>query len=475
MPLVVKKPFTDLNDDVQTKPRSRSDKINPEHEEKPVAVSSMQTENSHGGSELTFSMPTDVDFPEGDAEAQRSGENSDAAKGSDEQGQAQDDAPQQQPQERAADQAGVEGEGEEVEDGEEENQDDAEEGDSIDSSSGDADVGEEAGGDEGGEEGEDGSEDVEAEGEGEEDEAGGEAEKEDEGVEDEEEEVDGDEYGEAAEGDDGEEGSEGEEDEIDSASGDEAEEDLEEEMEDDEESDEQHNTYQYNTQQVVDMLADDDGGKKYYQTEFYRFIEMFAEEKLKLYDYAASDEYNVKKLMFRQYERRPLNHYRMARIKDSVVLVLDNSGSMEWWAGNLLTLAKLALARRDVEVYIAPNGYFKEKITPDRRTVSVNHETMMKTLRGRKIIYVGDFDGVNTAVELSHHNDVVWICPESRYRHFRAHGWASYGEEDFRGAFIRVYDLDEMFWALKKLLSYQHFSRVWLDLHEDDAFEDDTW
>jgi len=147
MPLVVKKPFTDLNDDVQTKPRSSSDKINPEHEEKPVAVSSMQTENSHGGSELTFSMPTDVDFPEGMRRPAQWREQRCSGKAAMRQGQAQDDAPQQQPQERAADQAGVEGEGEEVEDGEEENQDDAEEGDSIDISSGDADVGEEAGGD----------------------------------------------------------------------------------------------------------------------------------------------------------------------------------------------------------------------------------------------------------------------------------------------------------------------------------------
>ena len=241
-----------------------------------------------------------------------------------------------------------------------------------------------------------------------------------------------------------------------------------------EESEEQEHTHQYNTQQVVDVLAEH-GSNKYYQTEFYRFIEMIAEEKLKVFDYVASEEYNVKKLMFRPYERKPLSHYRMSRIKDNIILILDNSGSMQWWAESLQVLADLALARRDVEVYIAPNGSIEEKILPGWRTVKVSHNTIVKALKGRKIIYVGDFDGANTPVELSFNNDVIWVCPESRYRRFRAHNWVDYDEEDFRGAFLRVYSLDEMFQAFKRLLSYQHFNRVWIDLHVDDTFEDDLW
>jgi len=267
--------------------------------------------------------------------------------------------------------------------------------------------------------------------------------------------------------------SEGEdEDEGESESEGKSEGEDESEDEDEENGGEQMNTYQYNTQQAVDIFYNVDSSTKYYQTEFYRFIEMIAEEKTKIYDYKNAEEYNVKKLMFRQFERKPLSNYRMARARDTVVLILDNSGSMAWWAENLEILAELALERSDVEVYIAPNGHIEGKLTAKGRD-AVSHEAFMKATRGRRIIYVGDFDGANTPVLLSQNNDVVWVCPESRYRRFRSHDWVSYSEEDFRGAFLRVYDLDEMFYAIKKLLAHQHVGKAWVDLHEDDEFEDD--
>jgi len=245
-----------------------------------------------------------------------------------------------------------------------------------------------------------------------------------------------------------------------------------EDEEDEENGGEQINTYQYNTQQAVDISYNVDSSTKYYQTEFYRFIEMIAEEKTKIYDYKNAEEYNVKKLMFRQFERKPLSNYRMTKVKDTVILVLDNSGSMAWWAENLEILAELALERNDVEVYIAPNGHIENKLTAKGRS-AVSHEAFMKATRGRRIIYVGDFDGANTPILLSQNNDVVWVCPESRYKRFRSHDWVSYSEEDFKGAFMRVYNLDEMFYAIKKLLAHQHVSKAWIDLHENDEFEDE--
>jgi len=236
---------------------------------------------------------------------------------------------------------------------------------------------------------------------------------------------------------------------------------------------EQENTYQYNTQQVVDVTKRDvDSSTKYYQTMFYRFIEMIAEEKTRVYDYKNADEYNIKKLMLRQYERKPLNSYRMSRVKDTVVLILDDSGSMEWWSENLQILADLALKREDVDVYLAPNGYIENKLTRSG-LASASHEAVMKILRGRKIVYVGDFDGANTPIELSWSNDVIWICPESRYRHFRSHDWVSYDEEHYRGVFVRAFSLEEMFDAFKKILSYQYITRIWIDYHEGKRFGDD--
>jgi len=217
----------------------------------------------------------------------------------------------------------------------------------------------------------------------------------------------------------------------------------------------------YNTQQVVDVINAINVSSKYYQTEFWRFIEMIAEERTRAFDPMGSEEYNVKKLMFRQYERKPLSSYKMSRVRESVVIILDNSGSMQWWTDNLQILADLAMQRNDVEIYLAPNGYVEEMIYPKRQ--QVNHDEVMKRLRNRKIIYVGDFDGADTPIELSWYNDVIWICPEERYLNFLDHDWVHYDESRFKGAFLRVFTLGEMFNAFRRLLSNPSL-KLWYDL-----------
>jgi len=232
----------------------------------------------------------------------------------------------------------------------------------------------------------------------------------------------------------------------------------------------QAQSYVFNTQQAFDVTDYVDVAAKYYQTEFYRFIEMVAEEKTKFYDPYNAEEYNVKKLMFRQFERKPLSHYRMARVREAVVLLLDNSCSMKWWAKNLQVLAELAMKRNDVEVYLAPNGVIEEMIHP--RKEKVPHNDVIKKLRNRKIIYVGDFDGANTPIELSWFNDVIWICPESRYRYFREHDWVSYDEPQFKGAFLRIFTLEQMFSAFRKLLSSPSL-KIWYDLFDEYVQDED--
>jgi hypothetical protein len=233
---------------------------------------------------------------------------------------------------------------------------------------------------------------------------------------------------------------------------------------DSEEGKNQAQSYVFNTQQAFDVANDADFSARYYQTEFYRFIEMIAEEKTKFFDPSGAEEYNVKKLMFRPFERKPLQHYRMARVRESVVLILDNSGSMTWWSRNIQILASLAMQRNDVEVYLAPNGYIEEMLHPKR--VKVPHDDVVKKLRSRKIIYVGDFDGANTPIVLSWYNDVIWICPEKRYEHFREHDWVSYDEDRFKGAFLRVFTLEQMFEAFRKLLSSPSL-KLWYDLFDE--------
>jgi hypothetical protein len=226
------------------------------------------------------------------------------------------------------------------------------------------------------------------------------------------------------------------------------------------EEEDQTLSHVYNTQQAFDIVSGSELSVRYYQTEFYRFLEMVAEEKTNVYDPVNAEEYNVKKLMFRPYEKKPLNYYKMSRVRETVVLILDNSGSMAWWSRNIQILAELAMERNDVELYIAPNGYIEQAVHRGQ-FISVSHSEVVKRLQGRRIIYVGDFDGADTPIELSWHNDVIWVCPESRYKHFLQHDWVHYDELQFKGAFVRVFTLEEMFSAFKRVLSNP---RVWIDL-----------
>jgi len=238
----------------------------------------------------------------------------------------------------------------------------------------------------------------------------------------------------------------------------------------DNENNKQMPSGQYNTEQVVDLTESISVYAKYYQTEFYRFLEMFAEEKMKMFDNKQPEEYNIKKLMLRKYERKSLNYYKGNKIKDTVILILDNSGSMEWWSRNLGILSLIALQRNDIQIYIAPNGDIQHIITKHYDYIPVDHMQVFKSLVNKKIIYVGDYDGADIPIELSWHNDVIWICPETRYRKFLSHSWVNYSEDRFNGVFIRAYDLNEMFQGLKKITRY---SKLFIDFHINDEFQDD--
>jgi len=157
--------------------------------------------------------------------------------------------------------------------------------------------------------------------------------------------------------------------------------------------------------------------------------------------------------------------------RERVVIILDNSGSMRWWADNVQLLAEIAHRRGDIEIYIAPNGRIEHKIEKGR-PVQVDHGEVVKELKGRVVIYVGDYDGANTPIELSWSNFVVWFAPESRYRRFRSHDWVAYDEKDFKGVFARVFTLNEMIDAMRRISPY---GQRWLDYHAHETFEDDYY
>jgi len=211
--------------------------------------------------------------------------------------------------------------------------------------------------------------------------------------------------------------------------------------------------------------------------ELYRLIEYLQdEEKTLTPEPSQTQALNVKKLLFRQYERKPINSYYYYKERTESVMILDNSGSMTWLQTGLEALFAVALKRKDVQVFIAPNGILEEEYNAKtKKFQEIEHEEAMKKIvqSGLPVLYIGDFDGANTPVELSWTNQVYWICTETRYKRFTQHDWVNYHESDFKGFFGRAFNAEEIIQVLKEFSRHIQQQHFWLDLHEKDFDTED--
>lgn len=179
---------------------------------------------------------------------------------------------------------------------------------------------------------------------------------------------------------------------------------------------------------------------------------------------------NMKKLLFRKYEKKPIKSYYYYKMKDKVIIVIDTSGSMFWFSGTANILYKLAVGK-DIVVYEAPNGIFTHKHLKGK-IEEIDHDKTMKELKNTHypIIYVGDYDGANTPIELSWKARVYWVCPEARYERFEEHNWVHYSEEDYKGFFGRALSIRGIIRVLQKFVENIARKYYW---YEDWEYEED--
>jgi len=272
----------------------------------------------------------------------------------------------------------------------------------------------------------------------------------------------------------------------------EEEDDYDEEQDDYYGDEEQEDTPEYNTQQAF-KINEKHNIKRQLYLAFYRLVEYLSdEEKQPTLLPGQTLVLNVKKLMMRQYERKPLNAYYYYRTRSQVILILDNSGSMKWLMDELSTFFEAAVKRKDVQIYIAPNGYIEEYYN-DKTKISepIDHEDAIQQIirSGLPVIYVGDFDGANTPIELSWTNRVYWICTETRYKYFTHYHWVGrclkadldgnceefrpYHENDFKGFFGRAFNDKEIITVLKEFAKNVYKQRFWYDKHDIEDFSEE--
>ncbi|MGC8773253.1 MAG: hypothetical protein ACP5RJ_07350, partial [Conexivisphaera sp.] len=198
---------------------------------------------------------------------------------------------------------------------------------------------------------------------------------------------------------------------------------------------------------------------------FYRLVEYLSDEERRSTSVPGPTlALDVKRLMLRKFERKPLSSYYRYRARSGAVVVVDNSGSMSWLEDALSEVFSAAARRRDVEIYIAPNGHIEAKYD-GRRVVEVDHEVAMTSIRrsGLPVIYFGDYDGANTPIMLSWTSRVFWVCPETRYLRFREHDWVEYDEESYKGFFARARNAAEVLHALEEFARGVTRTTLWID------------
>ena len=234
----------------------------------------------------------------------------------------------------------------------------------------------------------------------------------------------------------------------------------------------------YNTFQAFDVDRNKEIERRLY-LELYKLIEYLSDEEKQLTPQPGrTTMLNVKRLMLRQYERKPLNAYYEYRSRSQVILILDNSGSMDWLVNELNTFFTLALKRKDVQIFVAPNGHIETYYDyKTKRFERIEHGDAVGQIKrsGLPVIYISDFDGANSAVELSWSNRVYWVCTETRFKYFRSHSWVDYDEDDFKGFFGRAFDAEEMVTVLREFVKNVHKQRFWYDDHGIEEFEEEGY
>jgi hypothetical protein len=126
-----------------------------------------------------------------------------------------------------------------------------------------------------------------------------------------------------------------------------------------------------------------------------------------------------------------LQDCRKSLEKSSVILALDFSGSCFGYSSFFKKLAQIAEKFKDVVVLDASNGFDGQNwCYTERKYYS------WESLRGRTIIFFGDFDGGASLVELSKIAKVYWLSCEERYIDLSEHDWCEgYSLDDFRGKY----------------------------------------
>lgn len=212
--------------------------------------------------------------------------------------------------------------------------------------------------------------------------------------------------------------------------------------------------YQRNSVEAFDLHAEHHYSKEYYilKSKLIRLFELLTQEEEEE-NTEGTDFIDFERYIFKPYEKRPLDAYKygLKRGESNIKLILDNSGSCEYYANTIISIARIAEKLDFVEIYLAPNGDITKQIK-NGKEISVSSDFYWdKFPKDSKIIFFGDFDGGDILVEASWKYSIVWLCCEARYEDLYEHSWNEYSLSDFKGLLFYVYDEKDILNVVKSI------------------------
>lgn len=164
---------------------------------------------------------------------------------------------------------------------------------------------------------------------------------------------------------------------------------------------------------------------KYVAKYFKQLLENLGSEVV--FEVPGTDRLDMRAIIKRAVTKAPLWHCYKDEIKNQVVVLIDNSGSMDH--SYLLMEAAYETASRiqNVQAFYMPNGQFDYKISDKEK-----RQIEQAMAAAQVVLYIGDFDGADLPIELAYAGkEVIWVCPEmARYEHIEDHDWVSYTQAD---------------------------------------------
>ena len=140
------------------------------------------------------------------------------------------------------------------------------------------------------------------------------------------------------------------------------------------------------------------------------------------------DEWDIEQLMMRGITKRNIYSCMQSRERENIALVLDSSPSCQSEAELYSKMAYLSAKIGCLDIYLAPNAYVTHKYNirtglydaifdkdNDKNAILLELDKLHNFFKNRVVLFFGDWDGQQTILDASCHNEVHWFHSEFRY------------------------------------------------------------